>query len=381
MPNSNEPRPRLCWCESTVGFGLVLIIVLFVGCSAPEISKPTARWLATLFDFLRTLAQVLGLIGVAFGAYFTYRRFTATDNQLEQLRGQSRIQEERQQTERYTRSIEQLANHESVVKNGGIYGLEGVAYDSERYHEPVLCVLNDLIHTSSPRPHSHEFIRSIGSEFYKCPVEVQTAMKVIGRRRVERDPKKGPTMRFRDLCLDTVILPALNFTRMMFFNIEMMLAILRETNFQGCTFTKCDLRYSCLQRAIFKDAKIDNVYFNSIRGFKVDFIGSTISDTKFIEADLRKADFSDATLTRVDFQHAKLAGAEFRGATLWDVDFSNSRGFLMDQFDGAVCNNGTIWPEGISPDMIPGLSLSTVIKANENSAEAHNNENEDTNDN
>jgi hypothetical protein len=44
------------------------------------------------------------------------------------------------------KSFEQLAGKETVLRLGGIYGLEGVMNTSQRYHRPVLEALCAFVH-------------------------------------------------------------------------------------------------------------------------------------------------------------------------------------------------------------------------------------------
>jgi hypothetical protein len=108
--------------------------------------------LAELEDkFRATLAQIIGGIGFLLGLYFTWRRITATDRNLEIARESVRVDREGQITERFTRAIDQLGGDKLEIRLGGIYALERIASDSQRDHWQVMEVLTAYIRENAPR--------------------------------------------------------------------------------------------------------------------------------------------------------------------------------------------------------------------------------------
>ena len=87
-------------------------------------------------------------------------------------------------TDLYSRAIDQLGSEQPHVRIGGIYALERVARDSEEDHQIVMEVLTAFIREYSRVPWP-----TTGSERWTRP-DVQAAIKVVGRRVVERDAQR-----------------------------------------------------------------------------------------------------------------------------------------------------------------------------------------------
>jgi hypothetical protein len=108
---------------------------------APRITA--LEYARVIDDYRRTFAQVLGGLAVVVGLYLTWRTV--------------RTAEEGRTTDRFARGIEQLGATDRngapqlELRLGGIYGLEALARDSDRYHCPTMEVLTAYVRHHSPR--------------------------------------------------------------------------------------------------------------------------------------------------------------------------------------------------------------------------------------
>jgi hypothetical protein len=92
----------------------------------------------------------------------------------------SRLSESQQITDRYTRSIEQLASVDMEVRIGGIYALERIAVDSVRDQPTIVEVLSAYV-----RQRSHAD-KSLTTRTRVSPTaDTQAAITVLGRLRLE----------------------------------------------------------------------------------------------------------------------------------------------------------------------------------------------------
>jgi len=124
-----------------------------------------------------TLIQALGGTFLFVTAYFSWRNLKAT--------------EEKQITERYSKSIEQLGDDKIEIRLGGIYALERIAKDSPKDHWTIMEVLSSFVQEKSPLQENknNQESKTEEEEFPKITKEVQAALTVIGRRDSSKDPK------------------------------------------------------------------------------------------------------------------------------------------------------------------------------------------------
>ena len=153
----------------------LVLLGLLVAWKGPEwqlasrTASLTAReYLELQNSYRATIVQALGGIFLLLGLYLTWRRVTATEQQVV-IAGEGQI------TERFTRAIEQLGSERLEVRLGGIYALERIARDSEKDHWPIMEVLTAYLRR-----------RTEGSTLIEpIPPDLQAILTVIGRRRVE----------------------------------------------------------------------------------------------------------------------------------------------------------------------------------------------------
>jgi hypothetical protein len=132
-----------------------------------------------------TLVQALGGLILSVTAWVGYQNFRVGEKNL-------RATEDKQVTERFSKSIEHLGNDQIDIRLGGIYALEQIAIDSPKYHWTIVEILSAFIREkcsinpqtspdSNPEEATSEIDRKIG-------IDIQAALTILGRRKVSQDP-------------------------------------------------------------------------------------------------------------------------------------------------------------------------------------------------
>ncbi len=360
-------------------------------------------------DARRTLAEIVGGLGLLLGLYLVARRIAATEfsaaaalksvettqKTLEVSRTGAqetlRISREGQITERFSQAIQHLADERLEVRLGGIYALERIARDSQRDHWIVFEVLTAFVrekaHFDADAAYETKDIEGEPIAVRKrVTPDVQAVLTVMGRRNLAFESQlheegKGPILDLRSTNLYG--------------------ADLQEGNFSRVRFESAHLEHSTLHRAIieyadFTKAHLQNVHAWYVQGggatfyraglFEADFAGATFTEATFEQADIRRAwlvgaCLNEAELRKADLRDAHLSGASLRGALLAEArvkgaDFAGAHleganlgsvrdeerreqelerglpyrelaaiGLTKEQIDSAVIDKSTILPE------------------------------------
>ena len=118
-----------------------------------------------------------------------------------------------------------------------------------------------------------------------------------------------------------------------FENINLEQADLRDANFQNAQFINVKLKGANLTNATLKQAILIGIDFRGVKSLK---------NTNFQGAHLQNADFRDIDLENTDFQGAHLQGADFRDVDVEDLEDAN---FLLAEY-----NNSTHFPEDFNKE-------------------------------
>ena len=86
-------------------------------------------------SYRATLAQILGGSAVAIGIYFAWKNL--------------KVAQEGQITERFTRAVNQLGSRKIEIRLGGIYALERISKESDKYYWIVMKILTAYVRTNS----------------------------------------------------------------------------------------------------------------------------------------------------------------------------------------------------------------------------------------
>jgi uncharacterized protein YjbI with pentapeptide repeats len=214
-----------------------------------------------------------------------------THDQLDLQRGA-------QLADRFTRAIDQLGKSDPEDRNvriGGIYALEQIARESRELHWPVIEVLT-------------AFIREHRSP--NVPTEIQAALTVIGRRRIDQD--QAP------LDLHSALLPS----------VDLREAHLEGAKLEGAHLEGADLRYVRLERSRLGEAHLEGARLEGARLEEADLrnahlepaVPAQIERSVPLDDQLKPTNLSGADLREADLQGARLEGARLDDAHLEGAD-------------------------------------------------------------
>ena len=240
------------WRMSLLAVVVAAIVVALLWCVPPllveqvrvRLDEPADEYyLANLEDaYRRTLAQILGGLGLLYGLYLTQRRIVATEDNVRVAQENVRVAQEGQITERFTKAIAQLGDKEMAIRLGGIYALERIAKDSEKDHGPIMEVLTAYVREKAPRypPAVDE----------RLPTDIQAILTVIGRRETTGKNRGNARLNLSKTQLVDAILPNANLSK-----VDLIQANLRWANLEGANLEKADLEGAVLTDADLTDAK------------------------------------------------------------------------------------------------------------------------------
>jgi hypothetical protein len=175
----------------------------------------------------------------------------------------TKLTEQGQLTDRYSKAVEQLGSDKLDVRIGGIYALERIAHDSPRDHPTVMEVLAAFVRENSReplRPSSRAESGDDRPEPWIRP-DVQAAVTVIGRRNPEHDSQPVD---------------------------------LRLANLGGADLAGADLRGVILGGADLRDANLRGADLRGADLWTADLRGAYLRGVNLHGADLRGTKFHDA---------------------------------------------------------------------------------------
>ncbi|GAB3859351.1 hypothetical protein GCM10028822_35760 [Hymenobacter terrigena] len=137
------------------------------------------------------------------------------------------------------------------------------------------------------------------------------------------------------------------FDEFRFVNCDFSEADFSRIRFTDCLFEHCNLSSAklagtALQNVAFADCKLLGLQFTACRDmlFRVhfdqcqlryaSFAGRVMPGTRFVGCSLEEADFADADLSAAVFEGCALAGAVFQNTRLAEADFRSATGFVID---------------------------------------------------
>ncbi|HYI63000.1 MAG TPA: pentapeptide repeat-containing protein [Acidimicrobiales bacterium] len=242
---------------------------------------------------------------------------------LELSRREHRGAERAQNTDRYTRAVEQLGHTSDDVILGGLYALESLGKDSPADRATITEVLSAFV-----REHGDaEFAEAHGRQ----PVTVQAALTILGRTAWQPADLSGAALTkarlegdlsyvllFRADLTDADVLGA-DLTGANLFGADLSKAHLIHTIFQGAGLTGANLTDANLSRANLTRADL-----TATELIRANLTDADLTDAKPSYADLTGANLTGANLTGVDFSDANLSGADLTDANLVNADLSDA---------------------------------------------------------
>lgn len=115
-------------------------------------------------------------------------------------------------------------------------------------------------------------------------------------------------------------------------------AFLRNADFTGAQMQKVGLEEAFLSCGNFADAALQDAALD----------GTFLDRASFQNANMSGASLRGAYAKRTDFGGANLSSVDLTGAILWGSDLSTSTGLIQDQLDGAIGDEETLLPKGLT---------------------------------
>jgi uncharacterized protein YjbI with pentapeptide repeats len=264
-----------------------------------------------------SLVAILAVTIASVGAVYTARTFA--------LNRQGQI------TERFTRAIDQLGHTQIDVSLGGIYALERIARESKVDHGPVMEILTGYVREHSPwpprkqsssdglasdslydsEPRDQESGDSSESEQFKAkshlPTDIEAALSVIARRRLEHDEPRPFNLSSVDL-----------------HGGDLYGTTLHSVDLTGANLTKADLTKAYLTGAYLTGAMLAGAYLIGADLTKAYLTGAYLTGAMLAGADLTGAYLAGADLTGAYLAGADLTGAYLTGADLIGADLEEA---------------------------------------------------------
>ncbi|WP_429422614.1 pentapeptide repeat-containing protein [Nocardia sp. GAS34] len=259
---------------------------------------------------LASAAGTLLAASAATGAlWFTGQSLHATNTQLG-MSQQTAI------TDRFRLAAEQLSSKEIDVRISGIYLFERLAKDSPADHATVYSVLAAFVRTHAPATNC-----PTPPEPAATPVDIQTAMTVIGRRDASREqPTDKPDL--GQTCL-------------------------RGADLGGADLGGADLGGAVLGGAVLDDANLGGAVLDGADLTDANLTDANLTDTYLDDANLTHAYLGSANLTHAYLTHANLTHANLAVANLTDADLTHA------DLTGTQYDLQTRWPKGFTPPPPP----------------------------
>jgi hypothetical protein len=201
------------------------------------------------------------------------------------------------------------------VRLGAIYSLERVARDSDRDHWPIMEVLCAYIRNPqnsgypSSKPNKNDDARKWPASIPPTRLDIQAAIKVIGRRdtqRIDHERRLGLKLDFRKANLQKAIFDEGVFSDALFDGAHLEGASFSTCKLRGCSFieaklTAATLDNSNLQNADFLSAKLDNASLTYCSLESAHFRKAWLWQTIFAASKLHDANFDESTGNQVKF--------------------------------------------------------------------------------
>jgi Pentapeptide repeats (8 copies) len=191
-----------------------------------------------------TLVQALGGVILGITAYVGYRNLKNGEETLKIGQKNLEVTEDKQVTERFSKSIEHLGSDKIDVRLGGIYALEQIAFDSAKYHWTIVEILSAFIREKSRSNRAD----SVG-------VDIQAALAVIGRRKQYPNDK---VIDLRKISLVGVELQNTNFSKADFSGTN-----LSNANLSGANLSEANLSLTHLIGADLSNANLNGADLNN----------------------------------------------------------------------------------------------------------------------
>jgi uncharacterized protein YjbI with pentapeptide repeats len=360
----------------TIILGITLLSALIVITVVPKIQtrnqKLDAKERLELENNARgTLVQLAGGIALLVGLYVTWQQLVATQRSVDIARETLQISQASALAGDFDRYVSELASSKLSVRMAGIYSIEQVADTSPEYHWISMQVLSSFVRQKSPLGHTCK--ERAGTGEHLC-TDVQTALQVIGRRKLALDPANQginvSLVSVHGLHLEGAHLnvpishkaiknsspnPLSVFSNSDLSQSDIVYSDLSAVDFSKDNLSRATLQCDTLTNAMFTGATMNGIKigcgtFANPDPYNAYVTGAQMAPVDMTGAVLYNADLRNAELVDVNLQYAVLYGARFDGATLRYVDLrgvnlSGTCGLTVIQLKSALTDTHTIPPD------------------------------------
>jgi uncharacterized protein YjbI with pentapeptide repeats len=300
----------------------------------------------------KTLSQIIGGFVVIVGLILTGANLAIT----------SRLTQEGQITDRFTKAISQLGDEKLEVRLGGIYALERIAKDSEKDHWTIMEVLTAYVREHAPikkqdnamKPSPNKRAKDTEQDDdAKLPTDVQAILTVIDRRVISEKREKG-TLNLTGTALSKADLFGANLSGADLIDAKLIEADLRLANLFGAKLISAKLSGADLSLAILSGANLSgaDLRLAKLGGAELieaklggaDLSSAILSRAKLSGADLIGANLFVARLNEANLSGARLIEANLSGADLSAADLSKARDLTWEQVSQAIIDDYTKLP-------------------------------------
>jgi hypothetical protein len=291
-----------------------------------------------------TVAQIVGGIALLIGLYFTYQNVKVSQDNAKTAQDNLRLTEDGKLTDRFSKAVELLGNERIDVRLGGIYALESIARDSQKYHWTVMEVLTAYVRKYSPRKSED------ATDKEKLREDIQAAMTVIGRRIWAEEETDSQRLDLKGVDLRECVLSDVNLSRADLSKSNLKEAVLVRANLWGAQLESADLTGAKLSRANLELANLESANLEN----------ANLNYAKLIQASLEKAILISATLNE-----ANLTFTNFRFANLNLANLTAAQNLTLEQIQSADSLAGTQLPADLADELEKSLKTAQPEKAGE----------------
>ncbi|MBI5120422.1 MAG: hypothetical protein HZA67_05415 [Rhodospirillales bacterium] len=197
-------------------------------------------------EALRNLALAgAALIGGSWGFILAIWRTRSQQQAADAADAAVKSSDEKRVSETFANAIELLGSESLAQRLGAIHTLGRLAHQNQDLHVPIMDLLTSFIREHAPWP-----LKEGETSPERPRADVQEAVKVLGRRKIEFDPK-GFWLDLRNCDLQGVEIVGLNLARTNYY----------ETNLRGATVYRSNTRNSICDRAELEGIETDNEQF------------------------------------------------------------------------------------------------------------------------
>lgn len=299
-------------------------------------------------DILLIISQILAGSALLGGLFFTWLGIKATEEnirisqetatkQLELTHETLKLSQDQETSKHFTVAIQHLGSEKLQIRLGGIYALERIATEAERYHWPIMELLTTYVRENTPWK---------GAAVVEPEADIQAILTVIGRRKHRYGNGEVERLNFqkvdiRGAILEKAHLEGADLRGAHLEHADLRGAHLEETLLWGSHFEEANLMDSHMQGIYFRGTNLEGtkLYRADLRKIRVS-PGANLKRTDWNGAildgaNLSKADLQGANFYGINFKGVKLHEANLKFASLQKADFTEALGITWDQLRSA----------------------------------------------